>query len=380
MADKKRIILVGSVPPPYHGSAVYFFNLLNSKIKDEFDVTHLDISDHRDMENLSRLDFVNVYLALKNIFKLIILHRKHNPDLVYIPVASNFLPYLRDGLFILTTSIFSKAKIVIQLHEGKYFREEFYNNSNSIVKYFIKKTLGKVDTAIVYSEKLKYVFEGFVDNIRLCPNGIETKTVFNNHVKEKKSGEKIVAGYQGNLFESKGVLDLLNAASIVLQKNKNIEFQIVGPWINREKHTKAEAEKIIIENNLEDKIKFLGIVTGNEKEKILMQTDVFVFPTKYPFEGFPLVILEAMQAQCPVISTKDVGAIEDMVDDGKTGILVDKKNPAQISQAIVKLIEDPDLRLSMGKAGRAKFEQLYTLDINVNNMISIFNDTLKAHK
>ncbi len=173
MADKKKIILVGSIPPPYHGSGIYFQNLLNSKIKDEFDVIHLDISDHRNLDNLSRLDFTNAYLAVKNIFELIAKLRKHKPDLVYIPVASNFLPYLRDGKFILSASMFSKAKIVIHLHEGKYFREEFFNNSNLLVKYFIKKTLSKVDTAIVLGEKLKYVFEGFVADVKVCPNGIE---------------------------------------------------------------------------------------------------------------------------------------------------------------------------------------------------------------
>ncbi len=197
---------------------------------------------------------------------------------------------------------------------------------------------------------------------------------FNNLIKEKRPDDKIIAGYLGNLFESKGVLDLLNAAVIVLQKHAKLNSGLPVPWIDRERHTKAEAEKIISENNLKDKIKFLGTVNGKAKEKFLMQTDIFVFPTSYPFEGFPLVILEAMQAQCPVVSTKNVGAIGDMVDDGETGILVDKKNPVQISDAIIKLIEDADLRLKMGKAGRAKFERLYTLDINVNSMTSIFND------
>lgn len=377
MPDKKKVIMAGSIPPPYHGSSIYFYNLLNSRIKDEFDILHLDISDHRDLDNLSRLDFMNVYIALKNIYKLILLLRKHKPNLIYIPVASNFLPYLRDGLFIQVSSMFSKGKIVVHLHEGKYFRDVFFKNSNSSFKYFIKKTLEKTDTAIVLSEKLKYVFEGLVRKIKVCPNGIESKSSFDHLVKEKKTDDKIIVGYLGNLYESKGVLDLLNSVPEVLQKHNNTEFRIAGQWVNREKQTKSKAEIIISENNLKDKVKFLGPVSGKEKEDFLKETDIMVFPTSYPYEGFPLVILEAMQAQCPVISTGDTGAIGDIIDDGKTGIIIDKKNPAQISKAVTQLIEDSDLRLKMGKAGRDKFKQFYTLDINVSNMISIFNDALK---
>ncbi|MEO8447271.1 MAG: hypothetical protein ABI528_07225, partial [bacterium] len=95
MTEKKKIILIGSVPPPYHGSSIYFSDLLNSKLKNEFEITHLDISDHRDLNNLSKLDFTNAYLAVKNIYNLRKLIHKIRPDLIYIPVASNFLPYLR---------------------------------------------------------------------------------------------------------------------------------------------------------------------------------------------------------------------------------------------------------------------------------------------
>ena len=65
MPIKKKVLLIGSIPPPVHGSNVYFNSLLNSKIRDEFEIAHLDISDHRDLSNLSKLDFTNVTLAFK---------------------------------------------------------------------------------------------------------------------------------------------------------------------------------------------------------------------------------------------------------------------------------------------------------------------------
>lgn len=377
MQIKKKIILTGSIPPPYHGSSIYFSNLLNSRMKEEFNVSHLDISDHRNLDNLSRLDFTNIYLALKNIFKLFKMLRRKKPELVYIPVASNFLPYLRDGLFILTTSYFSKAKIVIHLHEGKYFREGFYNNSNFLVRKFIKYSLEKVDTAIVLSDSLKGIFKGLVSNIEICPNGIIDEYNFNR--KEIIAGDKLTISFLGNLFESKGVIEVLNAAKIILQKYSNVEFQLAGAWSDKEPDTKIKAENVLKDISLKEKIKFEGVVTGKKKKDFLRQTDILVFPTWYKHEGFPLVILEAMSSGIAVISTKDTGAIPDIVDDGKTGLLVERKNVLQITNALIKLIENPGLRKEMGKTGREKFEHLYTLEININKMIDIFNKTINQY-
>ncbi|MEZ4823125.1 MAG: hypothetical protein R2942_12185 [Ignavibacteria bacterium] len=91
MPLKKKILLIGSLPPPVHGSNVYFNNLINSEIKNEFDIAHLDISDHRDLKNLSKLDFTNVTLALKSIIDLRKKLKDFRPDLVYILLQSNFL-------------------------------------------------------------------------------------------------------------------------------------------------------------------------------------------------------------------------------------------------------------------------------------------------
>lgn len=66
-------------------------------------------------------------------------------------------------------------------------------------------------------------------------------------------------------------------------------------------------------NCLEENVHFPGIVTEEDKLKFLGETDIFAFPSWYPSEGPPLVILEAMSSGCPVISTKGVGVIDGLV-------------------------------------------------------------------
>jgi glycosyltransferase involved in cell wall biosynthesis len=85
-----------------------------------------------------------------------------------------------------------------------------------------------------------------------------------------------------------------------------------------------------------------------------------------------------MAAGCPVISTRDVGAIPDVVKDGITGMLVEKKNPDQIAAAICRLVESPDLRERMGKAGKERYEKYYTMERNINQMIAVFRSVLQS--
>ena len=366
---KKKIILIGAVPPPYHGTNISNERILNSKVKNIYDLYHLDISDHRNLNNLGRIDFVNVFLSIKSFFKLFFLVLRIKPDLAYLVIAQN-LAYLRDGIFILIICIFSRARIVIHLRSS-YFKK-YYDKSNWLIKKFIDLTLEKVDIAIVLGDSLRPVLSKWIKRIEVVPNG----TDFNPDIEKKNIDNKngLVISYLGNLYEFKGIFDLLVAGKMVIERGKNIKLIFGGPWTEKEPEVKERMSRYIEINKLENKVIFTGLIPIEEKEKFFMNTDIFVLPSWS--EGHPNVILEAMAAACPVISTKDVGAISETVLDGETGILVSKKNSDQIADAIIYLIENPAIRLKMGMEGRRRFEKYYTFEENINNMISVFNETM----
>ncbi len=378
MPSKKKILLIGSLPPPVHGSNVYFNNLINSDIKNEFEIAHLDISDHRDLKNLSKLDLTNVTLALRNISDLRKKLKDFRPDLIYIPVASNFLPYLRDGLFMLVSDYFSDARIILHSHEGDNFRKGFYERSPFFVRYFIEKSLGKADTIIVLGEKLRNVYSGLVKNTEVVPNGIQSEEINKDRtdMSESRTSENVKIGFMGNLFESKGVLDVVNASIIVLKKHPDAKFIIAGASPSDKDSAKEKADKIISENNIEDSIIFPGVLTGKDKEEFFTEIDIFVFPSWYKFEGLPLVIPAAMSASLPVISVKETGVISEIVTDNETGILISKKDPGKLAEAIIYLIENPEIRIEMGRKGKEKFEDQFTLKTNIDNIIRVFNKVL----
>ena len=90
--------------------------------------------------------------------------------------------------------------------------------------------------------------------------------------------------------------------------------------------------------------------------------DIFVFPTYYHNECFPLVILEAMEQGLPVIATNE-GGIPDIIDNGNSGYTVEKNNPSSLASAIERLLKEPELRNSMGVAGRRRFEEKFTEEV-----------------
>ena len=373
MLLKKKVLMIGSVPPPFHGSNVYFAELLDSSIKEKYDICHVDISDHRGLENLSRLDTTNVELALKGIFTLKKKLSEFKPDLVYIPVASNFLPFLRDGLFILTSSYFSNAKIVIHLHEGSYFRDEFYAHSNLLIRKFIEFTISKVDTAIVYTKELESTFNRFARRTVSFLNG---KNVIVPDNVDTIGRKNLKISYIGNLFESKGILTFLETAAIISQRNANITFSVAGDWGADKDVVKNKVDRIISKNGLEEKLTFLGTVSGEKLTEFYCSTDLLIFPTKYPYEGCPLVVIDAMGFGLPIISSKGIGAIPDMIENGADGILIDPNDPDEIATSALQLIENSDERIRLGLEARRKYEKFFTMKVNVSNVIRTFEETM----
>jgi glycosyltransferase involved in cell wall biosynthesis len=377
--EKPKVLLIGSIPPPYHGSVIYFQKLLNSELKENHSFIHLDTSDHRNLDNLGKLDFENVYIALRNIISLFFILLKKKPHLVYLSPASSLWPFLRDSLFIVITNIISNAKIIIHMHGGTYFRDVFYQESSFLFKTYIKWTLNKVDIAIVVGWNLKGIIEGLVKRIYPVWNGTEIYQIKEGQHCSVKKRDKIVVGYLGNLFRSKGIIDILNSVELIVEKHRNVIFRFAGVWSGQEHNTQILAHRIIEEKKIEKYIDFCGLLLGEDKRIFLLETDIFIFPTWFEFESFPAVNIEAMAAYCPVISTKDIGAIPEVVIDGVTGILVEKQNVQQIAEAILKLIEDANLRIAMGRAGRERVEKYFSWDIHIKRISEIFDIALN-HK
>lgn len=363
----KKIILIGSIPPPYHGVTVQNELLLNSKLKSNFVLIHLDTSDKRDLNNIGKFDFVNVILGLIHFLNLIFSLILYKPNILYLTVAQNSLAFIRDGLFIIAGKLFSNAKIVIHFRGQNYYR--FYLESNFFLKNYINKVFRYCDAGIVLGANLREMVSKWftADQIFVIPNG----TNFNPNLNNKKFiGDKICLGYMGYLAEEKGVDDLIQAVHEVTKIKNNVKLLLAGEFAFNNLEFQKRIYSFIEKNGLQSSVEFRGRITGDEKEKFFLETDIFVFPSWT--EGHPNVILEAMSSACPVIAT-DVGAISESVINGTNGYLVTPRAPKELADKIVLLINDKKLISEMSHNSRKLFEEKFTTDIYINKMKNVFD-------
>lgn len=165
---------------------------------------------------------------------------------------------------------------------------------------------------------------------------------------------------------------LIDALELLRKKGCNFHCNITG---GDAELTQEEIESIIREKQLPDRISVIGSRHGDDKIKLLTNSDIFVYPTYN--DCLPLVLLEAMRFSLPVISTFE-GAIHDVVEDGVTGYLVEQRNHRALAAKIELLLKNKELRKEMGHAGRLKYEKEFTLARFEERMSEILTEV--AHK
>jgi glycosyltransferase involved in cell wall biosynthesis len=362
MNRKARLLVIGPTPPPHHGISTFMERLLVAPaLHEAFDVAHLDNADRRDLENLGRLDFRNVWLALRHSLELCWLLVRHRPDLVYFEVSQNAWAYLRDSLFILLPRATGR-RVAVRLN-GSDFRN-FMDRSNAPLRGLIRFTTARLSGVAVLGEALRPVYAGLIpaDRVRVVPNG--TADLFPDGdaaaaaEARAKAGAPLTVTYLGVLYKPKGILDFIEAAARIQALGSTARFIAAGGWYSQE--TRSEALALVARHGLESVVTFPGIVAGEAKRALLRDSDVLVFPG-IQNEGQPYVILEAMAAGLPVVSTAK-GAIEDMVLHGETGFIVPDRSPDALAAAVARLDADAALRRRLGNAGRQRFLGYFTDD------------------
>ena len=176
-----------------------------------------------------------------------------------------------------------------------------------------------------------------------------------------------------NLNESKGILYLLDACRMLVQKGKtNFHLHLIGAATAEISAERMERE--ICERNLSTYVIYHGKQYGEKKEKLLARADVFVHPTLD--DCFPLVLLEAMQHALPIIATP-VGAIPDIVEDGVNGLLVPERDVRALAEKMEIHIDHPERARDMGKRGRKILQDKYMHSFYEYKLLNILQEVVQ---
>ena len=148
---------------------------------------------------------------------------------------------------------------------------------------------------------------------------------------------KNTVGTIANFYPTKGLEYLIGAADC-FDANDDLVFFIIGDG-----ELRPELEKMIREKGLEKKVFLLGQIP--DAYRFLPAFDVFVLPSVK--EGFPWALIEAMSAKLPVIAT-DVGAVPEIIENRKNGLIVESKNSIELADKIKEVLENDRLRNELG--------------------------------
>lgn len=362
-----KVLFVLHLPPPVHGASMVGQYIKDSKvINTTFDASFINLataSDLKDIQKLSLSKVLNIFKLMKRIGRTI---KETNPDLVYITPNSAGGPFYKD-FFIVSYIKMLCPNIVVHYHNKGVSRKSSSFFDDKLYRSFFKGL-----KVIQLSELLYYDIEKYVkiEDISFCGNGIPVESYDVTTVKN----EIPQLLFLSNLIGSKGLFVLLDACKLLHDKGVQFKCSLVGGETEEVGLTRLEKE--IDERNLNDCVTYLGKKYNKEKAEVFQQSDLFVFPTMYPNECFPVVCLEAMSHGLPVISTNE-GAIPDIVQDGSTGYVVERNSPEKLAEKMEVLIENADMRQSMGKEGKDRFDNLYTLEVFEENMCDILKKCLK---
>jgi glycosyltransferase involved in cell wall biosynthesis len=365
MKRKPRLLVIGPTPPPHHGIATFMERLLLAReLHARFDVQHLDISDRRDLSNLGRFDARNAWLGVRHAGELLLALVHRRPDVVYFEISQNAWAFLRDSLFIILPNLFG-ARVATRLN-GSDFRN-FFERSRAPVRALIRATLARVDGVAVLGERLRDIFAGLVpaERVSVVPNGTADAFAGSDAPNADDRGGEFTVTYLGALYRPKGILDFVEAARRMREQGSRARFVMAGAWFCDDTRTDVLARVRLA--GLTAAVSFPGVVAGDAKLALLRSSDVLVFPG-IQNEGQPYVILEAMAAGLPVVSTPK-GAIEDMVRDGVNGFIVPDRTPAALAAALLRLEADPALRRRLGAAGRHRYRAHFTDERTIETLV-----------
>lgn len=185
--------------------------------------------------------------------------------------------------------------------------------------------------------------------------------------KSRNSGEEFEVLYVGRIDSGKGLNSLLTATRILRRdKGINAKTVLVGDGSQKNQLIR-KSEKLGIKNN----IFFYGGVPHKDLPEIYNSCDVFCLPSEH--EGFPVVNLEAMACQKPVVTT-DLDSTREQIDHGRDGLLVEPQNPVAIADEIEKLYFDDNLREKIGEKARKKVLRCFTWEKQVRMMEGYYEE------
>jgi glycosyltransferase involved in cell wall biosynthesis len=317
-----KVLIVGPFPPVINGVTVcndYLKKKLGEKYLVETINTDSGIISTNQGDSLSFkkvFSFIQIYFFLFKVFKTNVAY--FTPGQTFWGL-SKYLPFS-------LLCICLRKKYILHLHGG--YTAKAYGNLQGIKKYIFKSIIINASSVICLSESLAREMKSKLPQAKVdvVENFFDPVLIENTPLVKDSSHLRIV--YLSNLMKEKGILELLEAAIVLNNKEIDFELHIAGKL-----EQEISSEVYFRIEQLGEKVTFYGNLNLEGKKELLQKTNVFVLPTYYTMEGQPISIIEAYVTSNVVITT-DQGGIMDIAGYPSV-ILVNKKDAADLAEKLM---------------------------------------------
>ena len=359
MTKKPRVLLFLRLPPRLTGATLMNSFVYESELlKENFNIKTLRVPHAKSHDTFGEKSVKKLTGIIATQFKLFFTLLTFRPKFVYFQISPLGGAFLRDFLFVAVIKML-RTRILYHMHGKGIAKEQNRKYFKKLYKFVFKK-----EQVICLSNSLTQdIADVYNGTPYIVPNVIKRETI---NFPERELDKPLKILFVSNLFIFKGIHVFIDALELLNNKNISFEAHIVG---SEAEETEISLSSILTNKGLADTVKYLGPKFDSEKWEEYKWANVLVFPTLNDIWG--LVILEAMQAGIPVIASID-GAIPEIIDDNKTGFLVEQGNAQQICNKLEYLHNNRDKLKNMGEQGKRKFNSTYAYEQFEINMLNTF--------
>ncbi len=358
-----RVLLVGKGMPDRGGIPTFLDMLRHGELAEEHEVTFLNVA-HTGVPEGGRATAGNLRRTLSDA--LAVWRAARGQDIVHVHSAlAPTVTVLRAGLLALAGRL-ARCGVVVHAHGGNVETWLTTPWRRRLVR-LVMAPAHRVIAVWTAGERALTVTLG-AGKVRLVDNGVRVSDFDPSHPAHQPP--RVL--YVGLLTARKGVVDLVDASRLLVDRGVRHELWLVGGTPDE-----GPAAEVPVRAAAADVARLLGTRAPEEMPATYAGADVFCLPSWW--EAMPLSVLEAMAAGLPVVAT-DVGDVGRAVADGESGYVVPSRSPEALADALEELLTDPERRHRMGREGRTRAESMFSSSATARAVSDVFAEVEKERR
>ncbi len=320
------------------GVSTHLAQMFSSSLSADFRLIHFQTGSGGRRENRWR----KLWRAINSPVQLVAATARHQPRIMHINSAPDPKAFWRDAVYLVLAKSMGR-QTVLEMH-GSHLPIDYYVSRNRGRQAAIRGILRLANRIVLLSEFDFVAYQNYDPHLStvVIPNAVEVPAGTPPR-KPVSDDAPLKLIYIGRLMRAKGIFEAVEAVRLLQARNIQVRLDLVGAGPDSE-----ELRRSILDAGVQDFVQVFWPKHGADKECVLKESDVLVFPT-YHAEGLPYALLESMAAGTVPV-TCSVGGIPDVLSKCECGITVPPRDPSAVAEAVHTLHRDREMARALSEA------------------------------